>query len=647
MSDPQMTHAKIKLPRPEVHGDHPYLHAKNHQKLLEYIQQRLLAGKNARDANLDRLTSIDKAVAGWQKLSAEDKRRARKKEETGTPQAITMNLPLAYVHLDDMMTFFAQTFSPNRGMFYHTGKPDETGEATQIITIMNNNAIYAGYYREVLLGLYSILKYNTGGYEVYWSKELGPKLRLNQQGQDELTYDVRWQGNRLEAIDVYNFLPDPSVHPTKLHCDGEFAAKAMLKSYYWLQNKASQGQLFNCETALRNHNGVEQCVYYRSPPREAMMEVDESGGTNWKAMLSEVPFAEFAGFELVECTIRLNPTEFGLVTGNRQAQQARDRYETWKITILNDKYIVWAEQLNNIHGYLPFFLGLLNDDLMGTSQKSTAEILNPLQDFASFLMNTHIMATRKNIWGIIAYDPTAIDLTKIPVGEVSARIPVKPAAQGKDIRQFIWTHNDNLETRQTLQDLSGVMDLINQFFPTQALPSQIANIDRAVESQVAAVQHGANRRQQKAAKLLDESIFSKVRFAMYYNIIQYQPDSSEVTDFFTGKAIQIDLSALRNTDLPFIIGQGLKAIDRQMVATMMQQIIFALIQAPAAAQGIDMLALIDHWTSMIDVDIDMKQFRIQQPQEGEGQPQVDEQGNPINPATNPQRLTQPIYGGSD
>jgi hypothetical protein len=101
---------------------------------------------------------------------------------------------------------------------------------------------------------------------------------------------------------------------------------------------------------------------------------------------------------------------------------------------------------------------------------------------------------------------------------------------------------------------------------------------------VAAVQQGANRRQQKAARLLDDTVFRNVRFAMYYNILQYQPDSSEVTDFYTGKPVKIDLASLRNTDLPFIIGQGLKAIDRQAAAQMLQQVIFALIQAPQAAQ---------------------------------------------------------------
>ena len=648
--DQPMTHAKVKLPKSRMHATHPFNNEKNHTTLLEYLQQRLLRGKNARDSRVPRYASIDKGVAGWMRLSDEDRIRADKKERDGTPQALEINLPLSFVHLDDMMTYFAATFAPNRGMFYHTGDPDDVDQASQIVTLMNNHAIYAGYYREVLLGIYALLKYNYGGFHVYWAKEEGPKLVKDSQGNDQLTSEIRWQGNRLEAIDVYNFMCDTSVHPSRLHCDGEFSATAELRSHYWLQSKASQGVFFNCERALAEATEITECVYYRNPPAVVAMDQDESGGTNWKAILSGVDSSSNAGFELVKIFIKLNPTEFGLVSPQEAKAGDRDRYETWRFTILNDTYIIDATRMNNIHGYLPHVTGLMNDGQMAETQKSTAEILAPLQDFASFLMNTHVKATRKNLWGLTVYDPTAVDLKAIPSGEVSARIPSKPAAHGRNINEFIWEHGNTLETKQTLQDLEGVMAIIGQFFPTQSLPSQIASIDRAVDSQVAAVQQGANRRQQKDARLLDDSIFRQVRFLMYYNLIQYQPDESTVTDFYTGKPIQIDLNALRDTNLPFIIGQGLKAIDRQAAASMLQQIIFALIQAPQASQGIDLLGLIDYWTSMIDIDVDMKQFMIQQAQVGpDGQPipgAEEALASGIAPATNPQALTTPIYGKS-
>ncbi len=643
----EFTHAKVPLAPTVVHASHPFKHAGNHAFLLKYLQQRLIVAKNARDQELPRFVRIDKNISGWMKKSDEDVRRDSQKDRDGSPQATAMNLPLAYVHIDDMMTYFAQTFAPSRGMFYHTGKPGETDDASQITTLMNNQAIYAGYYREVLLGIHSILKYNRGGYRVTWAKEQGPKLSRGSDGKDAVDMQLRWEGNRLEAIDMYNFLPDPSVHPSKLHCDGEFFAHVKMRSFYWLQNKANQGEYFNCDAALQNYAGTPECRYYRSPPREAQFDQDESSGmgSNWISILSEVPtYGGSTGFELAEIEIRLNPTEFGLLDGGLTKNPTRNRYEIWRFTVLNDNWIIAAEYMDNIHGYLSAFLGLLNDDLMGTAQKGVAEILQPLQDFASFLINIHIEASRSAIYGLTVYDPSIVDLKKIPKGEVNANIPMSAAGFGKDVGTAIKRFQTTMDTNQTMQDLEGVMGIINGFFPTQSLPSQIASIDRAVDSQVAAVQQGANRRQQKAARLLDDSVFRNVRFAMYYNIIQKSPDTSEVTDYYTGKPVKIDLTSLRNTDLPFIIGQGLKAIDRQAAAQSLQQIIFALIQAPQAAQGIDLLGLIDYWTTMIDIDIDMKTFERVAPPEAQAELAVDASGNSIQPATNPQAVTQPIYG---
>lgn len=638
-----MRHAVVPLAKTLVHATHPFRHAKNHESLLEYLQARLMLGKQARDSNLDRYVDIDKVVSGWIKYDEEDSKRKDKQRSTGDPQAVKSNLPISFIHLDDMMTYFAQTFAPSRGMFYHTGKPNETDDAAQIVTLMNNHAIYAGYYREILLSLFNLLKYNVGGWVVEWEKEERPKL-TRQGNTDTLTYEVGWQGNRIEAIDVYNHLRDPSVHPTRLHCDGEFSAIARVRSHYWLQLRASQGRYFNCDNVLRENKGISNCTYYRNPPQEAQLDSDDArttGGTNWISILSDVALGQQSGYELVEICIRLNPTEFGLVPRDQMA--ARNRYELWRFTVLNNEVVIEAQPLNNIHGYIPHMLGVLNDDLMGVAQKSTAEILDPLQQFASFLMNVHVVGTRKNLFGTTYYNPAAFDLKTIPEGEVAARIPLKPTYQGKDIRELVFHDSGTLDTKQTLQDLDGVMSLISQFYPTQSLPSQIAGIDRAVTDQVAAVQQGANRRQHKAARLLDDSVFRPMRFAMYWNIVQFQPESAEITDFYTGKPVKINLESLRNTDLPFIIGQGLKSLDRQSAASMIQSIIFALIQAPQAAEGIDLLGLIDYWTSMLDVDMDMTQFRKQvETQMATGAATAE--GNPINPATNPQAITTPIYG---
>lgn len=640
-----MIHVDIPTQKPTVHAAHPFKNPKSHQTLLEYIQERLARGVAIRDNKIDKLAQIDKNVSGWMRLSEEDKKRKVKEETTGYAQAIQVNLPLTFVHLDDMMTYFAQTFAPNRGMFYTTGKPDEQESATQIVTIMNNHAIYAGYFRQVLLGLFACLKYNEGGFYCAWSTDTGPKLATGPQAEAVLTIEEIWSGNRVQALDTYNTFYDPGVHPTEVYCKAEWAARAWPVSHFALIKACNEGLYYNCEDALANPDQLGNCRYWRNPPAEAQMEVDASGSkTNWVSILAMAPsYTQYNGYEVVETMIKLNPYQLNLIPRSAENKLRRNRLEVWRITILNDKYIIDATYMNNIHGYLPFFLGMINDDLMGTSQKSVAEILHPLQSFASFLLNTHIAATRKNIWGLTVYDPSVIDLAQIPAGEVSARVPSKPTAAGKKISDAIYEHQSQLETKQTMSDLESVFGIIDQFFPTQSLPSQIASIDRAVDSQVAAVQQGANRRMQKGAKLLDDSLFRPLRFCMYYNIIQYQKDGVAVTDYY-GKPQTIDLSKLRETDLPFIIGQGLKAIDRQAAASQLQQVIFAVIQNPQAAAGLDLLGMIDYWTSMIDIDIDMKQFKLNNQIGPDGKPIPGTDGGPIpgapvTPITNPLAVT--------
>lgn len=646
----QMRHAKVDLPKPQVHPGHPFRVAKNHDALLTYIKDRLAVGKEHRDSEVPRLTRIDKKMAGWMRMSDEDRARDAKNNDTGEPFVTKLNLPLTFVHVDDMMTYLVQTFAPNRGMFYNTGTPDDVDEASQLVTKMNNDAIYSGYFREVVHGLFSCLKYNLGGFLVQWGSDAGPVVSADG-GRRTFDSAVKWQGNRLEALDRYNTLVDPSVHPTKLHMEGEFAATVKLRSHFWVQSRAARGQLHNCDKALEGGGMNTRCEYYRHPPSEAKFTNDESrGSTDWVSILSETPSTLQDGHEVLTIFIRLNPTEFGLVKSNEIVN--RRGYELWRFVILDGEWIVSAEHQNNIHNHIPMYFGLVHDDSMGTLQKSPSELLIPLQDFASFLLNTHMEGTRKNIFGTTLFDPTMVRMDKIPKGEVAARLPVEPKAYGKDIRSYVWQMQGNTDTKTTMSDLESVMAIINQFFPTQSLPSQIASIDRAVTDQVAAVQQGANRRQQKTARLLDDTIFRPMRFAMYYNILQYQPDGEDLTDFYSGKQIKLDLAKLKDTNLPFIIGQGLKAIDRTATAQMIQNVIFALIQAPEPAQQVDLLAMIDFWTNMLDVEMDFKQFRRAPPGMGDnGGPPLDDEATragtgetPIVPVTDPNAVTEPLRG---
>lgn len=649
----KLTHASITPASPTVHAAHPFKNKNNHDKLLQYIKGRLFHGKKHRDSQIMRYAKIDRDVAGWMRLSDDDKARQEEQTRTGIPKATAINLPLSFIHLDDMMTYYAETFAPNRGMFYHTAKAGATEPATQIVTLMNNHAIHAGMYRHTLMSIFNIMKYNLGGFYCYWTSDYGPKIQRDINDTTVITDEVIWEGNRLEALDMYNTFWDPSVHPVNLHREGEWAGRAFVRSHYWLASRASNGMYFNCDEALEDDKGVgTACQYYRHAPAEARLDADEStGATNWINILSEAgDYYSASGYELVEVLIRINPNDFNLLP---KSPKDRNHYEVWRITLLNDEFIIETTYMPNAHGQIPMYFGMANDDFMGTSAKSPAELIGPLQNFASHLLNTHVLANRKKLWGITWYDPTVVDYSKIPDGEVAAQVPCESSGYGKDLSQSIYHDQVSLETKQTMGDLESVMNLINQFFPTQSLPSQVASIDRAIDSQVAAVQQGSNRRQHKTAKLLDDSLFRPTRACMYYNIIQFQKDDVQISDF-TGGVLNVNLDELRKTDLPFIIGQGLKAIDRMMIASKLQQVIFALLQSQQAQQ-VDVLGMINYWTDMLDIELDFNQFRLQpqQPPGAQADPNAAPDPNAppaapvgVKPMTNPQAMTRPLMGNA-
>jgi hypothetical protein len=216
----KIQHAQFTLPTPDVHAKHPFKNKRNHDKLLDYIKQRVDGDLDNRNLRVQRYAQIDRDVAAWLRLSDEDRKRAIEHERNGTPQATAISLPLSWVHLDDMMTYLVQSFAPIHGMFYHTAGAEQTDVASQLVALMNNHAVYGSYYRHFVRALFNLLKYNVGGVGMNWATEYGPKLVSDENGNIGLEDQIIFAGNLIKAIDQYNLFYDPSVEPTMLHKDG-------------------------------------------------------------------------------------------------------------------------------------------------------------------------------------------------------------------------------------------------------------------------------------------------------------------------------------------------------------------------------------------------------------------------------------------
>lgn len=618
--------ADIKIPA--VQGELESLQDKDHDALLEYLINRIKLANSTRSTRIARYARTDKLVSTWQKLSPEDTERELKEDNTGRQSAIAMNLPILSSYLEDFTAFFAEVFAPMRRDFYVTPEspngPNDPGAENTLAIVelgrrMNRDTKSRGYYSQVCLMLRALAKYNVGGVAIRWEAGTG----IGELSQP---------GNRIEALDMYNYLWDVSVTDVaKIRTEAEWAARVSIKNQMWLERKALRGELQRVNRVLdreksenyNRRNSQKQATFYRSAPthvglsqdgRDAQSSTRDATAVNWEsygAGLEGDSLPEVHGFEIVEMYCWLNPWQFKLVPKGQRidsstgasADAALDErgqgYQLWRFIIVDATQVVFAERVTNSvskeEPEIPHYLAFLTHDDMREAQRSIIELLKPFQRFASFLMNIYVAGARKNIWGTTGVDPSMFDTSQLEHGEVAGIL--KSKTPGRDVRQGLLKLDSTPAGGEAMPMLAATLEIMRNLFPSQAMPSQIAGIDRAVKNQVAAVLQGVHRRLHMVARVLDSNCFSPMRLQCYRNLATGDADG---------------LEGLTEESVANLLGSGLQSLNAEAAAEQLREVIFGIIQNQEAMVTFDIKALFTYWSQLLNLPTDLGSF-VKQP----------------------------------
>ena len=220
-------------------------------------------------------------------------------------------------------------------------------------------------------------------------------------------------------------------------------------------------------------------------------------------------------------------------------------------------------------------------------------------------MNVHQKANRKALYGVTFFNKNVVDLGD-EFDPVAAKVGVN-ASPDVDIRRAIHQTFDAPGTENTMRDIATTDDLMQKILPTDQL-KQVAGLDRATQYQAAATVQGGNRRNLKIARVIDSQAMSHVRQIQMFNILQYQ----DVVEILTpeGELLNISPKEFRDTKLEFSISDGLRGLDRLSIAMAIQDVLNTIVQSQQASQQIDVVAIINYWTSFIGDKTDFSQFRF-------------------------------------
>lgn len=575
-----------------------------HQKLIDYLLARLNGSHSRRLNRISRFARIDQGVVTWQKLSAEDTQREINEDNTGRQQALPMTIPLSQSHIDDTVAFFSEIFAPIGGNFYSLpGKKEKTTAVQALTDEMNQDTQINNYYGHVTQVMRQLCKYNIGGFDVWWSE--GDQTGIGQE---------RLPGNVCESIDMYNFDWDSSINDVeRIAKDAEWTARFRVRNTFWLLRQAKNGRIMNLHKVLNpaevNSNetwNAGKARYYRDPPTQTRMSTNgadtktmakENGGMDWESWglgLDADSAVEINGHEITKMYCWINPNQFDM------SETKEDDLQLWCFLIADARVIIQAQPMADAKE-IPQYLGRINKDNMREVMRSIVEYIRPFQRFISFLINTHVEATRGAIWGVKIYDPTGINPSVLAKGETSGLIPTSPGAAGRDVRTVIADMRNNLDTKQNIDDAAGFLELMKQFFPNQNLPAQISGMDRAVTSQVSAVLQGAMRKMHMLARLIDSDVMLPSRQQQYRNIATQSPNKGQ----FQG---------ITEDDVAQLLASGLGQINREAAADQIRQLIFALLQNPDTMQVIDLASMFNFWSSLMNIGTNLGDFVRKQPE---------------------------------
>ncbi len=589
-------------------ADNITIDAKQHEELVAYIKVRLDFAKELRAHHINRFTAIDKEVAGYMILDADDRQRQLDNAKGYGPKVYDVNIPLVATQMDEAVTFFTTVFFPEEGPYNAVTDAAKQDVAKGFSTLMNKQAAFYKHFTHFAKGAYSGLKYNLGLWLIEWAETKGSVISNSEGGVGvQIKEDqVVMMGNKMEFQNPYNTLLDPSVHPTELHEKGEFFATVEPKTAFRAQIMAQRNEIFNLDLIIdpitgKSRGQFESSYYVQMPEVHGDLRRGGEGSTktNWFNFLSGFTSAgSIDGLEFINVYIWLPPKKFGLGES--------DKYQIWRITFAN-MIAVRAEPMVNAHGFLPLVVTVPWDDEFGQEANSFAEMLLPYQRFSSFQINVHQRASRKALYNLIIYDSRLIPLLA-SADSLGGKVPYSSTADEKDINKAVKVISDVPDTSRTLQDIETMDGLMQKILPTDML-KQVASLERATQYQAAATVQGANRRNLKIAKTIDVQAFGIARKIQMYNILQFQQSVQIIGE--NGQPVEIDPSALREQEMEFTISDGLRGLDKLILVETLKDILALLVQNPTAAAEFNIADVINYVTTLIGDHTSFKQFQFE------------------------------------
>lgn len=562
------------------------LRPKSQAAFIAYYKSVQQLQNITRDSSRARLERIDREYQRVTDLSDTQRRAKTANRQGDTTRYQNMTVPVVMPQVESAVVHQTSVYLTEGSIFGVVSSPQFIDEALMMESKIDDDAVRNGWARELIMFFRDGFKYNFAPLEVSWEREVTYTIETDIaiSTKEGVPKETIWTGNRLKRLDPYNTFVDTRVPPSEVHKRGEFAgytefmSRIELKSFVAaLPDKIIANIVPAFESGLGSGGGATDAgaINYYTPsinPDIIEPKKQTAVGTDWFAWADiagvdrKIDYKD--GYEVTRLYCKVLPSEFDLkVSGSNTPQ-------IYKLIIINHEHIIYAELQTNAHNYLPILIGQPKEDGLGYQTKSLADNGAPFQELATTYMTSILESRRRAIADRLLYDPSRVTRANINSPNPSAKIPVRPSAQGKDLKSAVYhfPYNED-QISNSMQQISVIMGLANNLAgQNQVSQGQFQKGNKTL-GEFENVMENANGNDMLASILLEFQVFIPLKHILKINILQFQGGTT-VYNRDKNITVEIDPVKLRKAVLEFRVSDGLlpkeKLINSESLANGLQ-----------------------------------------------------------------------------
>jgi hypothetical protein len=494
-----------------------------------------------------------------------------------------ITVPVVMPQVESALAYLSGVFLSGHPIFGMVSDPANEDAALQFEAIIEENSRRGSWIREYILWLRDGLKYNIHCMEVVWDKKtiFQPITDTSYDAKIAKPTQVIWEGNCCRRIDMYNAFFDTRVEPARIHKEGEFAGytdmMSRMKLKQFIQDLGDDVIKDNIGAAFNSGLDTGQYTYYYTPliNPDALITTDSIvAGFDWMSWATDNAKEgrlRYNSMYMVTTTYgRIIPSDFSI------SVPARNTPQIWKFIHVNNQVCIYAERQTDAHNNLPMIFGQPIEDGLRHQTKSFAVNGIPFQDMASALWNAKLASERRKVGDRVLYNPLLIDEKNINSDNPSAKIPVRPAAYGRNLAEAVYQFPYRDDSSNSLLSEAGQVVQFGNLVAGQnpAQQGQFVKGNKTLH-EFQTVMNNSNNREQMMALFIEAQSMTEIKETLKLNMLQYQP-AGTIYSPSQKKAVAIDPIRLRQAQTVFKVTDGMlpldKIIESDFLGTMMQVI---------------------------------------------------------------------------